>query len=87
MRFARRDVRDHNAKTTTGLRSALSKHCTGENVQPSAFARFLEPLNFRLFQQYRREADIWQRMRRTNRRRDPQACAPKRCGAKLRRFQ
>ena len=55
MRFARRDVRDHNAfhKTTTGLRIAPSQHCNGENVPASAFARFLEPLNFRLFQQYR----------------------------------
>jgi hypothetical protein len=40
------------------LRIAPSEHCRDRSGQTSAFARFREPLDFRLFQQCRPDCDI-----------------------------
>jgi hypothetical protein len=59
MRFARRDVKDHNTfhKNDPGSSERRSEHCSGRNVETSAFARFWEPFDFRLFQQCLPTAD------------------------------
>jgi len=55
MRFVRNDVKDHvvSQKTTTDFPLGAMQHPSGGLVQRSAFARFLEFFDFRLFQQYR----------------------------------
>jgi hypothetical protein len=60
MRFARGNVRDHivSHKTATDLRIGAKEPCSGRDGQQTTFARFSVPFDFRLFQQYRREADI-----------------------------
>jgi len=47
-----------NAKATTDACISSAEPCSGRDQQHSTFARFLEPLDFRLFQQYRRCPDF-----------------------------
>lgn len=60
MRFARGDVRDHivSPKIDHGPSLGATERDTGREIQKSTFARFLVLSDFRLLQQYRREADI-----------------------------
>jgi hypothetical protein len=61
MRFVRNDVKDHvvSQKTTTDFPLGAMQHPSGGLVQRSTFARFLEFFDFRLFQQYRHKADVF----------------------------
>jgi hypothetical protein len=60
MRFVRGNVRDHivTPKSTTALRSGTTERFSDREVKESTFARFSAPSDFRLFQHYRRNADI-----------------------------
>jgi hypothetical protein len=48
----------HLRKTTTDFRIGATAHLNGGVVQKSAFARFLASFDFRLFQQYRPNAEM-----------------------------
>jgi hypothetical protein len=50
-----RGTPSHPRKTTTAFRIGATAHPNGRVVQKSAFAIFLGPFDFRLFQQYRRK--------------------------------
>jgi hypothetical protein len=60
MRFVRGNVRDHivTPKSTTALRSGTTERFSDREVKESTIARFSAPSDFRLFQHYRRNADI-----------------------------
>jgi hypothetical protein len=54
----REGTTSHLRKTITDLRIGATVHPNGGVVQKSAFARILASFDFRLFQQYRRKADL-----------------------------
>src|SRR5260370_42304501 len=64
MRFARGDMgtTSFHTKTTTDLRIGAGEPCGSRPVQESTLARFSGSYDFRLLQQYRRKADLREKL-------------------------